>query len=598
MNEKIFFQIMDCLRGALRMHDALVLSLQIMAWAKLSSEGKLPAELSLQGKTTLSPEELQKIWQNISQYAELGECAQAFSSSSISFSGLSRANLAACLENAERVAQIGLLGNFKIADRIASLPVSEARESLVIPEEVASFMVGLADLSAGDTIYCPYDEICQLATHADQAGGEVFIEISRNSPFPWLQNIFSASNIHSKTSDPVRSPSYIETGRLRQFDKAITFPPMGVRYDSEISERDIFSRFREPTNSGAVLIIRHVLAQTRGRAIIAVPNSVLFSTGAEKSLRDDLLSKRLIEAVIAMPPALLPNTAIPFSILVLNRDGGFNEVRFVDGADDRFFIRDGKGRSRLTGWQMLLDLCRGAGEDKAVAMIPIKDIQSKDAQLQVGRYVLPLEQKKLQEFLETVAPCELDELVTFLRPIPTASGDDGVEVMEVGAADIPDFGYIRSPQKPVYIDEAIMGKSMKQFLRPHDIVLIMKGSVGKVGIVPESVPEPGPGGWIAGKSFIILRVIERAKIDPKALYMYLSSDMGQTLLKGIVSGATIPLIQLRELQKLKVALPDMDKMQEVIETFDKQVGIQSKIAELRKEQTELSMRHWSLSKSA
>jgi hypothetical protein len=32
-----------------------------------------------------------------------------------------------------------------------------------------------------------------------------------------------------------------------------------------------------------------------------------------------------------------------------------------------------------------------------------------------------------------------------------------------------------------------------RFLRPYDIVLIIKGSVGKVGIVPSDVPEPGPG---------------------------------------------------------------------------------------------------------
>jgi type I restriction enzyme M protein len=45
-----------------------------------------------------------------------------------------------------------------------------------------------------------------------------------------------------------------------------------------------------------------------------------------------------------------------------------------------------------------------------------------------------------------------------------------------------------------------------QFLRPYDIVLIIKGSVGKVGIVTTDVPEPQvPGGWVAGQSAIVLR---------------------------------------------------------------------------------------------
>ena len=44
-----------------------------------------------------------------------------------------------------------------------------------------------------------------------------------------------------------------------------------------------------------------------------------------------------------------------------------------------------------------------------------------------------------------------------------------------------------------------------QFLRPDVIVLIIKGSVGKVGIVPTDVPESDPGGWVAGQSAIVLR---------------------------------------------------------------------------------------------
>ena len=45
------------------------------------------------------------------------------------------------------------------------------------------------------------------------------------------------------------------------------------------------------------------------------------------------------------------------------------------------------------------------------------------------------------------------------------------------------------------------------------------------------------------------------KIDPKVLFMYLSSEMGQYLLRSISSGATIPLIQLARLKELQIVIP-------------------------------------------
>jgi hypothetical protein len=89
-------------------------------------------------------------------------------------------------------------------------------------------------------------------------------------------------------------------------------------------------------------------------------------------------------------------------------------------------------------------------------------------------------------------------------------------------------------------------------------IVIVKGSVGKIGIVPPNVPEPGPGAWVAGQSAIVLRQRDnpQVEIDPRVLLVQLRSPIGQELLTGIVSGASIPLIQLRELMRLPVPLPD------------------------------------------
>jgi type I restriction enzyme M protein len=189
----------------------------------------------------------------------------------------------------------------------------------------------------------------------------------------------------------------------------------------------------------------------------------------------------------------------------------------------------------------------------------------------------------------------LGDIVTFIRPMATPSKEGEVKAWEVGAADLPEVAYISSPIKEVGIASASVEKNRHQFLQPLDIVLIIKGSVGRVGIVPENVPPPGEGGWIVGQSGVILRVSNHDIINPKALVMYLRSPVGQRMLEGIaVKGATIPLIQQRELQKLPIIIPPKHEATEIGYILDKQAYIQQEIEQLRIKQIELAQRLWSL----
>ncbi|MNH46547.1 N-6 DNA Methylase [compost metagenome] len=74
-------------------------------------------------------------------------------------------------------------------------------------------------------------------------------------------------------------------------------------------EYDPHERFPEKTQSSIVLNLRHLLAQTIGKIIAVVPNSALFNAGAERLLRADLLRKRMIHSVIALPGGLFAGSA-------------------------------------------------------------------------------------------------------------------------------------------------------------------------------------------------------------------------------------------------------------------------------------------------
>jgi type I restriction enzyme M protein len=98
--------------------------------------------------------------------------------------------------------------------------------------------------------------------------------------------------------------------------------------------------------------------------------------------------------------------------------------------------------------------------------------------------------------------------------------------------------------------------------------------------------------WIANQSCLILRC--KDKINPKVLFMYLSSEMGQYLLRSISSGATIPLIQLARLKDLKIVIPLRQEAEQIIKDFDRMVELQSQKEDLTQKQRKIGSSYWSL----
>ena len=66
-------------------------------------------------------------------------------------------------------------------------------------------------------------------------------------------------------------------------------------------------------------------------------------------------------------------------------------------------------------------------------------------------------------------------------------------------------------------------------------------------------------------------------MTPIALFGYLKSKMGHGLLKRLVTGATIPLIQLTELRKLPVVLLTNDEIRNAEAAFQRQIELQELI---------------------
>lgn len=578
-------QLQQSLRSSGLLPEAqLEVSLIALAWAGLSWKQVLPPELRLTRALVSDPDSLADTYMKLAEVEEAYR--EAFRVGAAAY--LRRHDVRNAFDLALQVAEAGVLDRFDAADAVNSLP-SNSSGAAALPPEIAELLVDLATLSPGETAYTPWDFGAQLATRVDAEQAKAFLESPLDTPIPALVRLLSGAAFSIRIGDPIRQPSYMADGRPKQFDVAVAFPPMGQRYSADVLDRDWFHRFPERTNSGTVLALRHLLSQTKRRIVVAVPNNFTFGLGAERQLRQELVGRGMLRSVMAMSAGLLASSGLAFTILVIDVEGGLEEVQFISANDEKFAAPVSRARSTLVNRHVLVELCREIASSDHSTVVPTEEVLRRGSELQASNYLLPGNELELHPTLAKLPRAALGELVSTVRPPQTLKTGEGIEVGEIGAADIPSHGFIRGPGRRVIVENS--GKNEQNFLRPFDIVLILKGSVGKVGIVPNDVPPPGPDGWVAGQSAIILRVVSPS-IDPRALALQLRSDFGQQLLRQLVKGATIPLIQVRELLSLEVLVSDMELSDRACAALEREAALQQQIEAIKGELEHVAADVW------
>ena len=592
MTNRAIYQIVDSVRGTgLDRDKSLELALQLLAWEKLSRKNRIAKELAFSAEYIKYPEKVLNVFQALS--ASGGLMFKAFSNIPPVI-GVNPYALRDALEVVSRLSATGVLDNADVLNLAEERFISPVGGYLNMPGEVADLMSAIADIRSSDSVYTPWDSsFAQLASRAAIKSKDVYYESILHSSIPALVSLLSTNEFEVSISNPILQPTAIEGGKPRLFDITVAFPPFGMKYPADEIRRDLFNRFPERTTIGSVLAVRHAISQTKSKLVIAVQNSLLFSHGYEKELRKDLVEKGMIEAVIAMPNGLLSLTNIAFTILVVNPKGGLNSVRFINADSPEFYVGVARTRNDLRNIDGLLELIKSNKESANCSIVSNQVVISNDAQLQVDRYVVSDSRKRLEKQLSGLRKIQLGDIARTVRAIPLGSIESKpIAVMEIGAADLSQFGYIAPKGKTISVDENLAKRYEDCFLRPLDIVLIVKGSVGKIGIVPADVPGPGNGGWVAGQSAIVLRV--HPEYCAQSLFVQLRSPMGQELLAGIVSGATIKLIQLRELMKLEVVQSTSDQDVKSREIIDSEERLEREIQKIRVEQESLSKNVWKL----
>ena len=177
------------------------------------------------------------------------------------------------------------------------------------------------------------------------------------------------------------------------YDVVLANPP----FKGSLNEAEISERFRIKTKKTEILFLElmyHALAPS-GRCAVIVPEGILFgNSNAHKQIRELLLTKCRLDAVVSMPSGVFkPYAGVSTAVLFFTKGEPTEKVWFykmeADGysLDDKRTLIDGKGDI-----PDILEHFKNREKEnpkdrkKKFFFIPVKEIKEKDWDLSISKY--------------------------------------------------------------------------------------------------------------------------------------------------------------------------------------------------------------------
>lgn len=160
-------------------------------------------------------------------------------------------------------------------------------------------------------------------------------------------------NFRIEHENVLTNPLLVENGVLICYDRVIANFPFSMDWDNTKAAKDPLGRFYFgiPPSKGKAdfAFIQHIFSvlNEKGMAGIICSQGVLFRGNEEGIIREKMIRKDIIEAVIALPPKLFYGTGIPACVLVLNRtkpEKRKNKIILIYAAKD---FEESKVRNKL-----------------------------------------------------------------------------------------------------------------------------------------------------------------------------------------------------------------------------------------------------------
>lgn len=235
--------------------------------------------------------------------------------------------------------------------RFADLSKAKAGE-FYTPRSVVKLLVRILDPKPGETVYDPacgsggmLIEAVHHMKNDSQCCGAIFgQEKNVTNASVAKMNLFlhGANDFNIMCGDTLNDPKILQNERLAHFDCVIANPPFSLEnWGAEAWKTDRYGRniWGTPNDScGDYAWLQHMVCSMRsisGRMAVVLPQGVLFRSGVEAAIREELVKRDYIEAVVTLGDKLFYGTPLSPCFLVLRDrkpDEHKGKILMIDGS--------------------------------------------------------------------------------------------------------------------------------------------------------------------------------------------------------------------------------------------------------------------------
>jgi type I restriction enzyme M protein len=284
------------------------------------------------------------------------------------------------------------------------------------PRSVVRMMVEILDPQEGESIYDPAcgtgGMLLGAIEHVVRKGGDP--RTFYGKIYGQEKNLTTAAiarmnlvlhgieDFQVAREDTLRNPAFADssTGGLATFDCVIANPPFSLKeWGRDLWEADPWGRAQygiPPESYGDYAFVQHMIASMvptgNSRMAVVLPQGALFRKSSEGTIRQALLEKDMVEAVIGLAPNLFYGTQLAGCVVILRRkkpEARKNKVLIIDASS---LFRRGRAQNfldqehsdQIVAWYRSFEDV----EDRA-KVATLDEIKKEGWTLNISRYVLP-----------------------------------------------------------------------------------------------------------------------------------------------------------------------------------------------------------------
>lgn len=202
--------------------------------------------------------------------------------------------------------------------------------------------------------------------------------------------------------DTIRNPLHTTSpSELQRFDIVVANPPFSLdKWGEEVAQNDAFNRFKfgiPPKSKGDYAFVLQMISSLNenGTMGVILPHGVLFRGASEGAIRQNLIDKNLLHAVIGLPANLFFGTSIPACILIFKKQKTDFNVLFIDASKD---YQKGKNQNKLDT-EHITKILHAYKKRESIAkyahLATLDEIKANDYNLNIPRYVDSFDEEEL-----------------------------------------------------------------------------------------------------------------------------------------------------------------------------------------------------------